>query len=485
MFKINYFDCDYRKAFTEYWENDAKPYLLYYFTTKGDNFVFSYKEIFTNLIINRKFLNKSPLHNNSILFRYVILGLTDPKIFWEFIMDYKYKSNTFTESNEPSVKFIKNTFLKNILQISTRATVKKVFKQMFTHLHHNYIFKFKSLLQIILFNVKWLLLAGIIAGLYFVVSLFYIQIDFTKQIAAWYILMITYYLLMSTFNSFVSKYRYGKFTTGIQRFWKRTGIIFWILEGFLFVLFFYYFLNSSQEPLYMFDYANLNQEYLLQIRISYKSMMWLTFIIYLCLILIVNLNYKTYYQNILLLMFISLCVFYTLYIESYQFVYVFSLLQNRVWTFDDTDQTWSFENEQNNIRTKQQYFILCLVGKYWHFIFIFISWFFFLIKSLEVNKINITLLSYNTQNIVILYWLNLICLIQWVKVFYKKFFELSYSWFYFQFDEKFFAMFSLEFWYMLNYVISFDFDVKLVKHIIITSQSLCLSNELSLWKYIK
>ena len=308
MFKINYFDCDYRKAFTEYWENDAKPYLLYYFTTKGDNFVFSYKEIFTNLIINRKFLNKSPLHNNSILFRYVILGLTDPKIFWEFIMDYKYKSNTFTESNEPSVKFIKNTFLKNILQISTTATVKKVFKQMFTHLHHNYIFKFKSLLQIILFNVKWLLLAGIIAGLYFVVSLFYIQIDFTKQIAAWYILMITYYLLMSTFNSFVSKYRYGKFTTGIQRFWKRTGIIFWILEGFLFVLFFYYFLNSSQEPLYMFDYANLNQEYLLQIRISYKSMMWLTFIIYLCLILIVNLNYKTYYQNILLLMFISLCI---------------------------------------------------------------------------------------------------------------------------------------------------------------------------------
>lgn len=102
-----------------------------------------------------------------------------------------------------------------------------------------------------------------------------------------------------------------------------------------------------------------------------------------------------------------------------------------------------------------------------------------------MNKINITLLSYNTQNIVILYWLNLICLIQWVKVFYKKFFELSYSWFYFQFDEKFFAMFSLEFWYMLNYVISFDFDVKLVKHIIITSQSLCLSNELSLWKYIK
>jgi len=40
-------------------------------------------------------------------------------------------------------------------------------------------------------------------------------------------------------------------------------------------LFFYYFLNSSQEPLYMFDYANLNQEFLIQLKISYKNLVLL------------------------------------------------------------------------------------------------------------------------------------------------------------------------------------------------------------------
>ena len=34
---------------------------------------------------------------------------------------------------------------------------------------------------------------------------------------------------------------------------------------FLILLFFYYFLNSSQEPLYMYDYSALNQEYLVSL----------------------------------------------------------------------------------------------------------------------------------------------------------------------------------------------------------------------------
>ena len=235
----------------------------------------------------------------------------------------------------------------------------------------------------------------------------------------------------------------------------------------------------------MFDYSNLNQDYLFQLKLSFKSLLWLTVILILCYVFILNNNWLSHYQSIFMLMVISLCVFYTLYMESYQFVYVFTLLQNRSWVFDETDQLWALENEQNNIRTKQQYFILCLVGKYWHFVFIFISWFFFLVKSLEVNKINITLMAYNIQNIIILYWLNMICFIQWLKFIYKKFFELSYSWFYFQFDEKFFAMFSLEFWYTLTTFFYFDFDVTLVKHLIITSQVLCHPNETVLWKYIK
>lgn len=78
--------------------------------------------------------------------------------------------------------------------------------------------KIKNLLNILIYNIKWILLAGIIATLYFFISLFYIQIDFTKQIAVWYMVLIAYYLLMSAFNTFLNKYRYGKFTSAIQRF---------------------------------------------------------------------------------------------------------------------------------------------------------------------------------------------------------------------------------------------------------------------------
>lgn len=43
--------------------------------------------------------------------------------------------------------------------------------------------------------------------------------------------------------------------------------------------------------------------------------------------------------------------------------------------------------------------------------FIFISWFFFILKSFEVKKITFTLLGANLQNLIILYGLNLLILI--------------------------------------------------------------------------
>lgn len=305
---------------------------------------------------------------------------------------------------------------------------------------------YKNWLKILLYNFKWILLASFISFLYFFISIFYIQIDLTKQLAVWYILFVVYYLLISTFNSFLIKYRYGKFTSAIQRFWKRTGMIFWLIEGFLFLLFFYYFLNSSQEPLYMFDYASLNQEYLIQLKTTYKNMILLSLGIYLGFILIFNLNYLIFYQNVLLLTTISLIIFYTLYIETYQFVYVINNFSDKDWSFDEEDQTWSLEIEESNIRVKQQYFILCLIAKYWHFIFIFISWFFFYIKSLESGFISITMLGYNIQNLLILYVLNLMCLIQWAKFVFKKFLEITYYWFFIQYDEKFYLTIVVELW---------------------------------------
>ena len=361
-------------------------------------------------------------------------------------------------------------------------------KRDFKFYNNFYINKLKYYLLIILniitYNIKWILLSLIICFCYFFVSLFYLQLEFTKQLAIWFILLIAFYLLMSTFNNFLNKYKYGKFTSAIQRFWKRTGMVFWLIEGFLFLIFFYYFLNSSQEPLYMHDYANLNQEFLIQLKVSYKNMILLSFAIYFSFILVLNNNFLNYFQNILLLTIISLIIFYMLYIETYQFVYIITLFAEKNWLFEEISQTWVLEFEQSNLRVKQQYFILCLIAKYWHFIFIFISWFFFIIKCFEINKINYNMLGYNVQNLLILYILNLFCLIQWAKWIFKKFLEITYYWFHIQYDEKFIISIIFEIKSILQSLFSLNVNFNLDTNFKIISIIFFQSNESNLWKYI-
>jgi len=426
--------------------------------------------------------------------------------FWS-ITDY-YKSTNFFLNikllNEYNSKFSDHdlyVYINAINYINTNYTyIKGKYKNIYALLMYTPVFiknipsynniiynklsNINNLLNIIFFNLKWILIASIISIIYFYISLFYIQIDIAKQITLWYILFILYYLLMSTFNSFLIKYKYGKFTSAIQRFWKRTGMVFWLIEGFLFLLFFYYFLNSSQEPLYMFDYSSLNQELLIQLKITFKNLLLLSLAIYLSFILIFNLNYLNYFQNLFILLLILLIIFYSLYIESYQFIYIISLYADKFWLFEDISQSWSLEIEENNLRVKQQYFVYCLIAKYWHFIFIFISWFFFFIKSIEIKKINYTMLGYNTQNLLILYVLNILCLIQWIKYLSKKFLEITYYWFHIQYDEKLLNNFFFE---IFNIIFSL-FNVNSIKinieKLFILSNRILYIDNINLWKFI-
>jgi hypothetical protein len=183
-------------------------------------------------------------------------------------------------------------------------------------------------------------------------------------------------------------------------------------------------------------------------------------------------------------MLISLIVFYMLFVETYQFAYIISIFSEKIWNFDKDNNLWILSFEQNNLRVKQQYFILCLIAKYWHFIFIFISWFFFLIKCLEVNKINYNLMGYNVQNLLILYVLNLFCLVQWIKWLFKKFLEIIYYWFFIQFDEKFFKIITNELILTVKSLVSFDYFIIYNFKLKIMSIYIYYINNINLWKYI-
>ncbi len=156
--------------------------------------------------------------------------------------------------------------------------------------------------------IKNIILSILISLTYIFYTIYFFQIQFIKQVAIWLIIGFLFYWLISGFNFFIKHYQFSKFTSQIQRFWKRTNTCFWLIEGFLILIFFYYFLNSSQEPLYMYDYSALNQEYLISLTSIYVTSVILAFVIYLVYIILLQLNFNNWDQQALYLLIRPLCL---------------------------------------------------------------------------------------------------------------------------------------------------------------------------------
>lgn len=93
-------------------------------------------------------------------------------------------------------------------------------------------------------------------------------------------------------------------------------------------------------------------------------------------------------------------------------------------------------------------------------------------------------MGYNVQNLIILYVLNLFCLVQWLKWITKKFLEITYYWFHIQYDEKFVALLQNEIYNVIFSVFSFNDFTYMLQNLKIMSNVIYYSNETNLWKYI-
>lgn len=278
--------------------------------------------------------------------------------------------------------------------------------------------------------IKKSLLAIIISSsfLFFSFSLF--QVSLLKLLANWTIILLFAYWLISGFNFFLKRYRYGKYTSALQRFWKRAFMCFWMIEGFLFILFFYYFLNSSAEPVFMYDQNSLYLNQLSDWNIFLSSAVLLVFVINLILILTLTAKNRSNKTSIVLLSFITLFFLTLLLSESYQFYYVVNFYDDSTWVFSEEDNLWELEHDTPRTRTKNHYVTLCILAKFWHFIFIAIVWIFCVMKFFELGKLNYNLISLNYQNVIILYVMNWLFMISWAKWFLHRFFEIPYFWFF-------------------------------------------------------
>jgi len=286
------------------------------------------------------------------------------------------------------------------------------------------------LLQAVYFFLKKSFFAIIVSFLFLFYSFSLFHVSLLKLAANWLIVLLFAYWLISGFNFFLKRYRYGKYSSALQRFWKRAFMCFWMIEGFLFVLFFYYFLNSSAEPTFMYDQNSLYLEQLSSWATFMLNAVLLVFVINLILILTLTVKNRSSKTSVILLSFITLFFLTTLLTESYQFYYVVNYYDDSIWIFSEEDNLWELEYDIPRTRTKNHYITLCILAKFWHFIFIFIVWVFCIMKFFELGKLSYNLISINYQNVIILYIMNWLFMISWAKWFLHRFFETPYIWFF-------------------------------------------------------
>ncbi len=299
---------------------------------------------------------------------------------------------------------------------------------------YNYVIVFYRGLRTLVLPLVVVLLVSQLLVNYFSINIF-------RQLGAWIIVGLIFFWLISGFNFFIKRYRFGKFTSAIQRFWKRTNTYFWLIEGFLFSLFFYYYLNSSQEPLYMYDESALNQTHLFSLVNAYFSYILLVFLIWYCYYVLLNLVNFNARQNTTHLLVITLGLIYIYLLENYQFYYVITSFYENYWVFDAETNAWALEVDTPRVRVKQQYLILALIAKYWHFLFIFLSWLFFFVKCFEQKRVSFVFFGVNLQNLIILFGLNFVFNIQWLKWLSRRYLDVSYYWFFA--DPNYWASFAL------------------------------------------
>jgi hypothetical protein len=276
----------------------------------------------------------------------------------------------------------------------------------------------------------WIL--GLILGLVTFYYLTYIRLlPFSKIIFEWILIIMFVYWLLSGFVFFIKKYQYSKFTTVIQRFWKRTYILFWLIESGVFLVFFFLTWNAPEEPIYMYDQIKLFKTHLFSWRVFLLKLIPVVTLVILSYYLLLSLKWTTFTKQVPTLVAITLLLIYVFWLEFYQFFHIINFYGNLVWTFDTDEFLWNLDIDFKRTRIVNNALTICLLAKFWHLVFIFIFWIFFILRINEIGRVRYTLLAANLQNFIILYIMSWLYMYPWLKFVLKKHGESPYYWFFY------------------------------------------------------
>lgn len=291
------------------------------------------------------------------------------------------------------------------------------------------------LLSAIFFIRKWII--SLIISLTLCLVFFFLRdIPVNKHLFSVISLGLFAYLLISGFVFFLKKYRYAKYTTAMHRFWRRSFSIFWALEGFLFVVFMYLTFLCNQEPFFMYDNMQFFKDYTYSWRFFIHENSLVLIIVFILNFSLIRLKEISTIKTLFLLLITSVVYFYLTYVEFYQFYYTISHYNPTVWLFDYEFSKWYIDLETTQTKRTRillHFITICLIAKFWHFVFILSFWIFSVSKWLQTRQVTFQLLGANLQNAVILYLLNWILMYPWIKVAFRKFLFRHYKWLYVNF----------------------------------------------------
>lgn len=277
-------------------------------------------------------------------------------------------------------------------------------------------------------------------------------LTFNKVVIVWIILFMVAYWLLSGFVFFFKKYQYGKYTSAIQRFWKRSFMLFWLLETCLLSVFIYLTFVASQESFYMFDQVQIYKTHLFSWRLFFLKIVPLVILLVGCYFLILTLKWNVFSKYSIWLLILTLGLTYVFWLEFYQFYHIVNFYGNLNWLFDVDERVWTLELEPRRTRMVNNYVMWLLMLKFWHLIFVYIFWIFFVLRGWEIKRARYPLLAANFQNLLILYLMSWLTMYVWVKFFFRKFMDLPYSWFYVNNRSMFWRIFYNDikvYWYGL------------------------------------
>lgn len=297
----------------------------------------------------------------------------------------------------------------------------------FKWMHYLFSFKYNFLSFINFFRFWAIPLILALVALYF---LMYIRLlNAPRHLFAWILILTLLFTLLSGFVFFVKKYRFAKFTSVIQQFWKRSFMLFWLIEGGLFLVFIFLTLNAAEEPVYMYDQLKMQQNHLFSWRLFILKAYPCACLVLFTQYLLYTIRWTTFSNQSLIILIITFLLLQVVWLEFYQFYHIVQFYSNGVWKYKAWNRYWVIKREARRTRVVTNYTNLCLLVKFWHLLFILGFWLFFVLRIGELNRIRYPLLAANNQNFLILYFFVWLYMYPWLKFFYKRFLNRPYYWF--------------------------------------------------------